>query len=189
MKNLCRPRGLKTLRTVKAIYSSKSVSISDASLTARKGWCLRLEGDELVAHIPCLRSVGPSPNSEQYDPKEVDYLSPGHFLIDQHLLAVPEIPITPSQISLSNRWKLINQCAQAFWRRWRDEYLQTLQTRGCWTADAPNLAVNDIVIIKDPHSPPLVWRIRNSAGCRRCRARSSPSDFDRFINTSSRKSR
>lgn len=97
------------------------------------------------------------PNST--DPNEVDYLSPGYFLIGQPLLAVPEEPIAPSQISLRNRWKLINQCAQAFWRRWRDEYLQTLQTRGCWTADAPNLAVNDIVIIKDPHSPPLVWRM------------------------------
>ncbi|CAI6354007.1 unnamed protein product [Macrosiphum euphorbiae] len=93
------------------------------------------------------------------DPNEVDYLSPGHFLIGQPLLAVPEEPVSPSQRSLSNRWKLINQCAQAFWRRWRDEYLQTLQTRGRWTADAPNLVVDDIVVVKDPHSPPLTWRM------------------------------
>jgi len=91
------------------------------------------------------------------DPSEVDYLSPGHFLIGQPLLAVPEEHIAPSQRSLKNRWKLINQCAQAFWRRWRDEYLQTLQTRGRWTVDAPNLVVNDIVIVKDPQSPPLAW--------------------------------
>jgi len=91
------------------------------------------------------------------DPSEVDYLSPAHFLIGQPLLAVPEEHIAPSQRSLNNRWKLINPCAQAYWRRWRDEYLQTLQTRGRWTVDAPNLVVNDIVIVKDPQSPPLAW--------------------------------
>ncbi|CAH1720604.1 unnamed protein product [Aphis gossypii] len=64
------------------------------------------------------------------DPNEIDYLSPGHFLIGQALLAPLEEDIAPTQYSLNNRWKLLNQCAQAFWRRWRDEYLQTLQTRG-----------------------------------------------------------
>uniref|UniRef100_A0A2S2NNC8 Integrase catalytic domain-containing protein n=1 Tax=Schizaphis graminum TaxID=13262 RepID=A0A2S2NNC8_SCHGA len=93
------------------------------------------------------------------DPNEIDYLSPGHFLIGQPLLAPPEEDILPNQYSLNNRWKLLNQCAQAFWRRWRDEYLQTLQTRGRWTTDTPNLTVDDLVIVKDPHTPPLTWRM------------------------------
>jgi hypothetical protein len=93
------------------------------------------------------------------DPAEIECLTPGHFLIGQPLLAVPEDDITPTARSLLNRWKLVNQCVQSFWKRWRDEYLQTLQARGRWTSDTENLAVNDVVIIKEAHSPPLKWHM------------------------------
>lgn len=37
--------------------------------------------------------------------------------------------------------------------------MQTLQTRSRWLTDAPNIAVDDLVIIKDPQMPPLKWRM------------------------------
>lgn len=98
------------------------------------------------------------------DPAELDCLTPGHFLIGQPLLAVPEADIVDSPRPLVNRWKLVNQCVQSFWRRWRDEYLQTLQTRTRWMSNDRNLIIDDMVIIKDPHSPPLQWRIARVIG-------------------------
>lgn len=89
------------------------------------------------------------------DPDENDCLTPGHFLIGQPLLAVPETDVPAAPRNLLNRWKLVNQCAQSFWRRWRDEYLHTLQSRLKWTKDSNNIEVNDMVVIKDPYSPPL----------------------------------
>lgn len=91
------------------------------------------------------------------DPAELDCLTPGHFLIGQPLLALPEAEVPNTPRTLVNRWQLLNQCTQAFWRRWRSEYLQTLQIRGKWTKDAPNIFVDDMVVIKDPQSPPLKW--------------------------------
>jgi hypothetical protein len=46
-----------------------------------------------------------------------------------------------------------------FWRRWRNKYLQTLQTRSRWLTDNPNIDVDDLVIIKDSQTPPLKWRM------------------------------
>lgn len=93
------------------------------------------------------------------DPEDVECLTPGHFLIGRPLLAVPEIGVLAQVRSLANRWMLINQCMQSFWRRWRNEYLQTLQVRNRCITDAPNIAVGDVVIVKDANTPPLKWRM------------------------------
>lgn len=91
-------------------------------------------------------------------PLDVDYLTPGHFLIGQPLLAVPDVPIPESCNRVVNRWKLLHQCHQSFWRRWSTEYLCSLQVRAKWTADVPNLQCGDMVIVKDS-SPPMSWRL------------------------------
>ena len=37
-----------------------------------------------------------------------------------------------------------------FWVRWRKEYLVTLQERQKWNQPKRDLAINDIVLVKDP---------------------------------------
>ncbi|KAF0721556.1 Integrase catalytic domain-containing protein, partial [Aphis craccivora] len=93
------------------------------------------------------------------DPHDLDCLTPGHFLIGQPLLAVPPRSCPDAAPNLNKRWKLLDQCHQAFWRRWSNEYLTTLQERSKWTADTPSVNVNDMVIIVDNQSPPLTWRL------------------------------
>ncbi|XP_008188328.1 uncharacterized protein LOC103310788 [Acyrthosiphon pisum] len=93
------------------------------------------------------------------DPTDLDYLSPGHFLIGQPLLAVPPRVSFESRVNLTQRWKLLDQCHQAFWRRWSTEYLTSLQGRSKWTTEAPNVKVNDMVVVIDNQSPPLAWRL------------------------------
>jgi hypothetical protein len=111
----------------------------------------------VLCHIEAIINSRPlTPAST--DPAELDCLTPGHFLIGRPLLAVPEAEI-PVKSTIAHRWKLINQCVQTFWRRWRNEYLQTLQMRSWWLNDAPNLQVGDMVVIKDAQLPPLKWRM------------------------------
>ncbi|XP_025406837.1 uncharacterized protein LOC112680837 [Sipha flava] len=93
------------------------------------------------------------------DPHDFEALTPGHFLIGQPLLAVP--PKTPfnAKMNIINRWKLLDQCHQAFWRRWSSEYLTTLQARSKWTSSVPTLRIDDMVIVVDNSSSPLQWRL------------------------------
>jgi len=95
------------------------------------------------------------------DPSDLDCLTPGHFLIGQPLLTIlaSEDNGSTGRLTIANRWKLLHQCVQAFWKRWRDEYLQTLQCRHRWSSDAPSLALGDMVVIKDTNSTPLTWRL------------------------------
>jgi len=93
------------------------------------------------------------------DPHDLDCLTPGHFLIGQPLLAIPEEDLTDKCLDLRRRWKLLHQCFQNFWKRWSLEYLHQLQVRSRWIKKSDNLVVNQMVLIKDDSSPPLTWRM------------------------------
>lgn len=89
------------------------------------------------------------------DPDDLLVLTPGHFLTGDSLLArpVPDIP----KINLVDRWRSCQYIAQQFWRNWSSEYLSRLQQRPKWLSVAPNVKINDIVIIKDERFPPNQW--------------------------------
>lgn len=58
-----------------------------------------------------------------------------------------------------HRWKLLDQCHQAFWQQWSTEYLTTLQVHTKWSTGVANVRLNDIVVIRDSQSSPLSWRM------------------------------
>jgi len=93
------------------------------------------------------------------DPHDLECLTPGHFLIGKPLLAVPEESVAENHLTIRNRWKLLHQCFQSFWKRWSLEYLQQLQVRSRWTTKSENITINQMVLIKDNSSPPLSWRM------------------------------
>lgn len=93
------------------------------------------------------------------DPNDLEALTPGHFLIGQPLLAMPEDEFTDISTNRLQRWQLIRQALQCFWRRWSHEYLHTLQGRKKWFKQTDNLAVGDLVAIHSPTRPPMAWQL------------------------------
>ncbi|XP_063044294.1 uncharacterized protein LOC134438616 [Engraulis encrasicolus] len=55
------------------------------------------------------------------------------------------------------QWRQVQSLADSFWKRWRSEYLATLQPRRKWTAEKPNLQEGDIVLIKDSQAKRNMW--------------------------------
>lgn len=47
------------------------------------------------------------------------------------------------------QWKHVQVLADLFWRKWRREYVNLLQTRRKWTHETRNLKVDDVVLLKD----------------------------------------
>lgn len=92
------------------------------------------------------------------DPNDARRLTPGHFLIGQPLLALPEQDLCHDSLSPLKRWQLIRQITQHFWRRWQSEYLHSLQERPKWHVKPKNLEPGELVLIKEPNLPPLRWR-------------------------------
>lgn len=46
-----------------------------------------------------------------------------------------------------------------FWKRWSNEYLNTLQARSKWVKGSPNVVPGLIVLIKEDNLPPQSWKL------------------------------
>ncbi|XP_048000449.1 uncharacterized protein LOC125237428 isoform X2 [Leguminivora glycinivorella] len=103
-----------------------------------------------------LNSRALVPMSE--DPCDLEILSPGHFLIGQPLVSLPEPSWKDTNMSRLSHFQFVQAITQKFWAKYYFEYLNNLQSRNKWNRHVPNVAINDLVLIKDDNTPPLQWR-------------------------------
>lgn len=84
-------------------------------------------------------------------------LTPGHFLVGEPLINIPDENYVIANISYLERWKMVQKMVSDFWTRWSKEYLTSLSHRYKWTTkfDEPN--IGDVVILRDEHLPPSKW--------------------------------
>ena len=61
--------------------------------------------------------------------------------------------------AMAQRWRWVQHVAEEFWRRWRSEYVQSLQTRLNWKTNQASPTEGDIVLIKDKQNPRNSWPI------------------------------
>ncbi|CAL8137402.1 unnamed protein product [Orchesella dallaii] len=97
------------------------------------------------------------------DPTDLNVLTPGHFLIGERLTSVPDDPLIEIKENRLSIWQRQQQRVQHFWRRWRMEYLNTLQQRNKWFRTEDNFRVGDMVILKEDNEGPGAWKIRRIA--------------------------
>lgn len=91
------------------------------------------------------------------DPNDLDFLTPGHFLTGDAILAVPEHDYINENITRLTRWKLLQRLHQDFWKTWNTEYLARLQQRPKWKTQTKNLESGNMVLLKDEQLPPARW--------------------------------
>lgn len=91
------------------------------------------------------------------DVNDLQALTPGHFLIGEPLIAIPEPNLEKLKLNTLDRYQLMQRKVQEFWRTWSAEYLSTLQQRTKWKSPVDNLKPGQIVTIKDDDLPPTRW--------------------------------
>lgn len=94
------------------------------------------------------------------DPSDLSVLTPGHFLIFEPLVKIPDSrDYTEIPTNRLNRWEHIQQMLQHFWERWHREYLHTLINRPKWIKEQRNLKEGDLVIVMEENVAPLKWKL------------------------------
>ncbi|XP_036339944.1 uncharacterized protein LOC118749251 [Rhagoletis pomonella] len=91
------------------------------------------------------------------DPQDFSALTTGHFLVGRPLLAISEPSILDEKVTPVKRWNLLTQMHQSFWRRWSIDYLQQLQNRSKWYMSQTNVAIGQLVLVRDERLPPRCW--------------------------------
>ncbi len=119
----------------------------------------------------------------------LNVLTPGHFLVGDHLLATP-IDQEDSQLNLESKFQKSQSMIRSFWHEWRKTYLNTLQSRNKWLNRQPNIAINDVVILKEDNVPILSWPLGkivqvipdNDGQIRNVTVHTSTGSYNRSVN-------
>ena len=93
------------------------------------------------------------------DPNDLQPLTPAHFLIGRPLTAPACQDLTATPTHRLQRYDVIEQIRQGFWKRWASEYVSELQTRTKWKSNQHSLTLNQLALIKEENLPPLRWKL------------------------------
>ncbi|KAK3749896.1 hypothetical protein QZH41_005809 [Actinostola sp. cb2023] len=94
------------------------------------------------------------------DPDAPSSLTPNHLLTMKTKVVLPPPGNFQSEDVYSRkRWRHVQHLTNEFWHRWKKEYLLTLQRRQKWSRHRKDLAINDVVIIKDDNSTRNKWEL------------------------------
>lgn len=91
------------------------------------------------------------------DPDDFKALTPGHFLIGQELNAIPEPSMLELNVNRLSIWQKIQFVTQEFWKKWRLDYINSLQSRQKWTSLQPNVEVGRLVLLSEDNVPVSQW--------------------------------
>ncbi|GBM39321.1 hypothetical protein AVEN_257434-1 [Araneus ventricosus] len=91
------------------------------------------------------------------DEDNFDVLTPGHFLIGRPISSIPEPFLTDINENRLSRWQKTTKVVQLIWKKWKSDYLNTLQARSKWMAEKDNLMIGKMVLIKDDFLPMNTW--------------------------------
>lgn len=92
-----------------------------------------------------------------YDPESPTILTPAMLLTRKtDPTSAPHGEFDLSDL-YKHQWKHVQALADTFWKRWRQEYLTTLQPRRKWTEERRDIQVGDVVLLKDSQIKRNEW--------------------------------
>lgn len=57
------------------------------------------------------------------------------------------------------QWRHVQVLANTFWKQWKEQFLQSLQSRRKWTEERPNIKIGDVILLKDSSLPRFQWPV------------------------------
>ncbi|XP_067947249.1 uncharacterized protein [Watersipora subatra] len=93
-------------------------------------------------------------------------LSPNMLLTMKSEITLPSPEnFTDADTYSRKRWRVVQSLANMFWRRWKGEYLQSLQQRQKWVRKTPEILVGDIVHVLQDESFRNCWSLGKVEEC------------------------
>lgn len=120
--------------------------------------CLTYEEmSTLLSQVEACLNSRPMSVVNSTEPSELLPLTPGHFLVGEPLVSVPDYNYQTSNVSSLSRWQFVQRMLQTFWKRWSNEYLSMILNRYKWAYKLPEPKIGDIVLVKEDDLPPSRW--------------------------------
>ncbi|KAJ8955929.1 hypothetical protein NQ317_001799 [Molorchus minor] len=126
------------------------------SLLRQKYWILSAQMNTMLTQIEALMNSRPLCVLSS-DPAEPMALTPSHFLTLTPLKQLPADNLNLENVNKLDRFQMFDRMIQDYWKRWRVEYLNTLQVRQRWTTSNFPIKIGTVVLLAWPNTPPLHW--------------------------------
>ena len=110
-------------------------------------WTYLTQAERIINDRP-LTSIRDGPN-DSIPVRPIDLLQPKGKGITTVNLSLNQI--------VEKRWRVVNDLTTEFWKRWKTEYLTTLQERQKWTRLQRELERGDVVILQIESTPRTYW--------------------------------
>ncbi|XP_062712563.1 uncharacterized protein LOC134289882 [Aedes albopictus] len=115
--------------------------------------------DQLLTVVAQIESVLNSrplvPISDS--PDDLSAITPGHFLIGEPLVSIPEpdlLQLSPNRVT---RLQDMQRSVQDLWRCWSRDYVSQLHQRSKWRRPSLDVKKGQLVLLKEDNYPPLQW--------------------------------
>ncbi|GFT49253.1 DUF5641 domain-containing protein [Trichonephila clavipes] len=82
------------------------------------------------------------------DADNFDVLTPGHFLIGRPITSISEPNLIDVNENRLSQWEKITKVVQRTWKKWKSDYLNTLQARSKWITEKNDLMIGQMVLIR-----------------------------------------
>ncbi|XP_062582062.1 uncharacterized protein LOC134243851 [Saccostrea cucullata] len=103
-------------------------------------------------------------NSRPLVPVSTDVEAP--FVLSPQILLTQKTHEVPSEFQdldvkdmYRSQWKMVQVMANTFWKRWKAEFLSTIQPRQKWQDSTDNLKDGDVVLLHDKESARGDWPV------------------------------
>ena len=139
-------RQIRTIRSIlNSLLKSHTRLLDDESLRT-----LMAEAEAIVNSRPLTVENINDPDSE--------VLTPNHLLTMKSKVVMPPLgEFQKSDLYCRRRWRTVQYLSNVFWSKWKNEYLQNLQSRQRWTQKKRNFKVNDVVLLKEDNVTRNEW--------------------------------
>ena len=142
-------RQIRTVRSVmSALLEKNGAQLDDEALRT------------FLCEVEAIINSRPLTVDNLNDHDALNLLTPNHLLTMKSKVIFPPPGMFQSPDFYSRkRWRRIQHLANEFWCRWRKEFLLTLQQHQKWNYPRRDLAINDVVIVKDDNLPRNCWQL------------------------------
>ena len=114
----------------------------------------------LLKEVQNIVNSRPLTSTNFASPDAPEPLTPNYLLTAKTRVLMPPPGIFQREdLYLRKRWRRVQHLANEFWKRWRREFLQTLQARQKWIKPQRNTQVADVVLMKDENTPRNQWKL------------------------------
>ncbi|XP_062619290.1 uncharacterized protein LOC134280860 [Saccostrea cucullata] len=96
----------------------------------------------------------------------ISYDSDAPMILSPSLLLTQRTPGSPAMCEgldikdiYRAQWRHVQVLGNTFWKQWREQFLQNLQTRRKWAEERPNIKIGDVVLLKDSSLARFQWPV------------------------------